>query len=182
MMKRRGMQTALLVVLAACLLTACRPRSGTPRPVESESGFYLYFLNSETNVGSAIAGEPYVGQTPTAQRLINALLAGPTREGLSSPFPNQTALNGWSLTDGLLTVDLSEHYGDLAGIDLTLADYCLTLTLCQLDRVEQVRITVAGRGLAYRDHDILDPSEAVLEDLVPADWAGNSPEETAGAS
>ena len=38
----------------------------------------------------------------------------------------------------------------VAGIDLTLADYCVTLTLTQLDGVNAVSITSGGRELPYR--------------------------------
>lgn len=48
------------------------------------------------------------------------------------------------------------------GIGLTLADYCLTFTLCQLEEVERVSITVSGRTISYRYRQELDPSQAVL--------------------
>lgn len=52
--------------------------------------------------------------------------------------------------------------GSLTGIGLTLADYCLTFTLCQLEEVERVNITVSGRTISYRYRQELDPSQAVL--------------------
>jgi len=172
-MRGAKVRIVLCFALVMFLFSACQIQNKPPQMLESESGFYLYFLNSTSNIGSAIASEPYAGvDTPTVRLLINALLKGPTQEGLSSPFPSQTALNGWSLEGGLLTVDLTEHYGDLAGIDLTLADYCLTLTLCQLDRVDRVRITVAGGQLAYRDHDILEPAEVMVSGLIPEESTG----------
>ena len=96
--------------------------------------------------------------------LLDALLDGPPLDsGLRSPFPAGTRLLGWQLDqDGLLWVDLSESYGSLTGIGLTLADYCLTFTLCQLEEVERVSITVSGRTISYRYRQELDPSQAVL--------------------
>ena len=154
----------LLGLLALCVLTSCQTQ---PAPQEDPHAIRLYFLDSQSSIGSAIASEPYTGtKTATVRILVNALLSGPTREGLSSPFPAYTSLRGWSVEEGLLTLDLSEHYGDLSGIDLTLADYCIALTLCQLEGVDQVRITVAGSPLAYRGHEILDPSEVMLDGLL----------------
>ena len=173
----------LLVSLLACLLAACQTHGQPTQPPEPENSFYLYFLNHASNTGSAIAAEPYAGgKAPTVRLLVNALLNGPSQEGLASPFPAHTALNSWSLDEGLLTVDLTEHYGDLAGIDLTLADYCLTLTLCQLDRVDRVCITVAGGQLAYRDHDILEPSEVMVQGLLLEERTGALSEKSADAS
>ena len=62
----------------------------------------------------------------------------------------------WELrADGVLSLDLSEHYSGLSDVSLTLADYCIVLTLGQLESVEQVEITVAGRPLSYRSHQVL---------------------------
>lgn len=178
-MKRYGRQALLLSLLALCVLVSCRMQAQPPE--EDPNAIRLYFLNNRSDTGSAIAAEPYTGeQAATVRILINALLKGPAGEGLSSPFPAGTTLRGWSVEDGLLQLDLSEQYGDLSGIDLTLADYCMALTLCQLEGVERVRITVAGLPLAYRGHDILDPSEAMLDGLVPASGKETDGEEFAG--
>ena len=50
------------------------------------------------------------------------------------------------MNNGLLTVDFSSTYGTLSGIDLTLADYSVVLTLTQLEEVETVMITVGGES------------------------------------
>ena len=59
---------------------------------------------------------------------------------------------------------LSEQYGALADISLTLADYCVVLTLSQLAEVEQVEITAQGHWAVYRSHQELSAEEAVLWD------------------
>ena len=159
---RRHARTAglLAALLAMCLLCACQEKQ-EPLP---EDGTFLYFVESHGGTGSVLGRELYSGsEEPTVRVLVNALLAGPGQESLISPFPAHTTLLGWSLVDGLLTLNLSEHYGDLSGIDLTMADYCITLTLCQIERVKQVQILVAGDELAYREHKVMEPSEAVLE-------------------
>ena len=65
------------------------------------------------------------------------------------------ALRGWTLEDGLLTVDFSARYASLSGVSLTLADYSVAETLCQLDGVDAVEITAEGDYLPYRDHQRL---------------------------
>ena len=57
----------------------------------------------------------------------------------------------------------------VAGIDLTLADYCVTLTLTQLDGVNAVSITSGGRELPYRETQTLtaaDPLLSMREDAL----------------
>ena len=52
----------------------------------------------------------------------------------------------------MLLVDLSEQYGALADVSLTLADYSIVLTLSQLEGVEGVEITAGGHRVSYRSH------------------------------
>ena len=67
-----------------------------------------------------------------------------------------------ALEEGVLALNLSEQYGGLTDISLTVADYCIVLTMSQLDGVEAVEINVAGQPVSYRNHQILTREEAVL--------------------
>ena len=134
--------------LALCILlflTACR---ASPGP---EEGVKLYFASTRDS-GASLVALPYRGEeaSPSVDALLSALLAGPPEnENESSPFPR------------VLSLDLSEHYSGLSDVSLTLADYCIVLTLGQLESVEQVEITVAGRPLSYRSHQVLAPEEVL---------------------
>ena len=72
------------------------------------------------------------------------------------------SLRSWGLEEGVLVLNLSEQYGGLTDISLTVADYCIVLTMSQLDGVEAVEINVAGQPVSYRNHQILTREEAVL--------------------
>ena len=153
------MRRAYLIVLSLALLAAC----ASPGP---EQGFQLYFASTR-NSGASLVALPYQGEEPSpgVDALLAALLAGPPEnEEAASPFPRGLSVLSWELrTDGVLSLDLSEHYSGLSDVSLTLADYCIVLTLGQLDSVEQVEITVAGRPLSYRSHPVLSPAEVLLE-------------------
>ena len=116
----------------------------------------------------ALDSEAYPGEDePGPEELLSALLAGPTREGLRSPFPRGVTLRQWSWDEerpGVLLVGLSEQYGALADVSLTLADYCIVLTLAQVEGVEGVEISTQGYQASYRSHQLLDPQEALLRD------------------
>ena len=87
---------------------------------------------------------------------------GPAQgENLTSALPEGVSLRSWTLNNGLLTVDFSSTYGTLSGIDLTLADYSVVLTLTQLEEVETVMITVGGEMLSYRDHQRMTAEDIV---------------------
>ena len=100
------------------------------------------------------------------EELVDALFSGPTQAGLTSPFPEGLTLQGWSLEDGLLTLSLSEQYGGLADVSLTLADYCLVLTLSQVDGVDAVQIQSAGHTYHSRSHQTMQAEEALLDQEV----------------
>lgn len=137
-------------------LTACAPQ-GAPTDGPELS---LYYLSTQRH-GPALVSQPYHGEA-SPKAMIQALLAGPEADTLRSPYPSGLSLRGCKLNDGLLTVNFSEHYGGLADINLTLADYCLVLTVCQLDEVDAVEITVMGSPVPHRSHQLLTQEEALL--------------------
>ena len=76
-------------------------------------------------------------------------------------------LRQWSWSEdqpGVLQVNLSEQYGALTDVSLTLADYCIVLTLSQVEGVESVEITAQGHWASYRSHQQMAAGEAVLRD------------------
>lgn len=159
-MKRRVLALLLLLGLfcAAC--------GQGERPEGPEKGeVEVWFPAAENSQeGAALQKEDRVlpeDQKPV-EALMSLLLAGPESPELRSPFPPGTALRSWRLEDGLAALDLSEDYGGLSGAELTLADGCIVLTVCQLPQVERVYLTVEGRPRPFRDQ-ILSPDDFLLE-------------------
>ena len=141
----------LMVSLSGCTLS------------QPSSGYSLYFCTSSVH-GPALASQPYYGSSnPSVEELVDALFQGPDTNELTSPFPRGLTLQDWTLKDGLLTLNLSEQYSGLADVSLTLADYCLVLTLSQLDGVEAVQIQASGHTYHSRSHQIMSLKEALLE-------------------
>jgi len=153
------MRKKLPLLLALLALVSCAPAS-QPK----DGGLQLYFVSTGSS-GASLVALPYRGEETSVDSLLSALLAGPPENAdAASPFPRGLSVLGWELRpDGVLSVDLSEHYSGLSDVSLTLADYCIVLTLGQLDGVEQVEITVAGRPLSYRSHQILSAEEVLLQ-------------------
>ena len=87
---------------------------------------------------------------------------------LSWPVPlkmdwSLPSLISWELSDGLLTLNLSEQYGGLADVSLALADYCLVLTMSQIAGVDSVQIQSDGHTYHSRSHQTMTSQEAVLD-------------------
>lgn len=102
-----------------------------------------------------------------AREAMELLLGG--AEGYASPVPAPTQLLSCTVSGSAAWVDLSGAYSQLTGVEQTIADYCITLTLTQIAPIHMVRITANGREASYRSSAYFLASEALLtstEDIV----------------
>lgn len=168
----------LLTLCAVVLLSGCVYATHQAQTADADS-YTLYYMASNLEAaagGDAIGSETVVlkdiqglDTTAAAEKLTEALLAGPQSETLKSPFPAGTQLISTALLDGHATVNLSYPYSTLSGVSLTIADYCITLTLTQLSDISSVSVTVRGQELAYRDKQYFADTDVLLssmEDVV----------------
>lgn len=161
-------------VIAAALLTivlfgALLSRQDTSA---DEGGYALFFVAGDLSTvqgSDAIVSERVQidgAENMTAQELcaalVTRLLKGPASDGLRSAIPGGTALLGVTLDERCATVDLSAAYNRLSGVELSLADYCITMTLAQLPQVGSVRVYVSGNEISYRDRQTFFADEVLL--------------------
>lgn len=158
----------ILALLAALVAFASCAKSAQE---DEESGYALYFLSDldASGGGDAIAASS-VRFTPDetmstedcVRALMELLLAGPDEAALHSPIPEGTALRSLKVSGRRAEIDLSAQYARLSAIDLSLADYCITLTLSQLPNVNAVSITANGSELPYRKTQVLLSADTLL--------------------
>lgn len=152
------MKKLSLILTAVLLLTLCACAAGSG----TEESLSVWFVSRENDVSPELSTVGYAGAADVPS-LMEALLTGPSMHpGLRSPIPEGTRLLEWSIKGNLANVDLSEEYDDLSGAALTIADYCITLTLTQLEAVENVRITVEGRSVPGRTKQVFSAADVVL--------------------
>ena len=142
-MKRR------IVCLAAALLLAL-PAACRPRAEAGEDSLRLWFAvpgdRQSREVTAALDSTPYTG-TQSVPALLAALLAGPPQDSeLVSMIPAGTGVVNWTIEGRTACVELSGDYAQLSGIDRTIADYCITLTLSQLSGVDRVELSAGDAG------------------------------------
>lgn len=150
---KRLIALILTAVLLLTTLCACTGQSTDADRLE------LWFVSADADGDySGLSTETYSGEA-TVPAVMEALLRGPGfNSGLTSPIPAGTELRSWTQTGNVVRVDLSYAYLVLSGVEKTLADYCIALTLTQLDGVTGVRITVNGvdvSGQMLRGDDVL---------------------------
>lgn len=165
-MKNRVFALALLL-LAFFSLVSC---AAVPQETEEE-GYALYYLSDLASSGGGDAiGEsntrylPDEGATTEdcARALAERLLAAPSDGALRSPVPEGTTLQSLTISGRRARLDFSGQYARLSGVELSLADYCFTLTLTQLPDVNAVSITANGRELPYRRTQVLLAADTLL--------------------
>ena len=159
------MKRILTPALACLLLASLWGCSSSPDAAGQEGTYHVYYSALEDQRATAALGyESYElpQDTSPVLALLRTLFQGPSDQKLTSPFPSGVRLLSWDLEEGCLHLDLSEQYGSLTGIDLTVADACLTLTLCQVEGVESVYVTVEGDEIPYRPIQQLTPSDLLL--------------------
>ncbi len=125
----------------------------------------LYFAASESKIGgAAIESQPYEGDEDCSiEHLVYALLAGPQEDSeLTAIVPDGVTLVSWSLEDGLLELELSDGYASLSGVNLTVADYCITMTLCQLEEVDSLSILVNHESVVGRTILEMTPEDIIV--------------------
>lgn len=158
---RRREVAALLC--ASLLLTGGCTAPGQPEETGEEWLVY-YSALSDPEGEQALAGEyralPDTGSTVPA--LFSLMLEEPETPGLTSPLPQGLRLLEWQLEEGQLHLDFSEQFYSLSGVDLALADACLTLTFCQMEEVSGLYLTVEGRELPYRPIQRLSANDILL--------------------
>ena len=166
MKRKRIMLTALALVLLA--LAGC----GVVQ--KEQEGLRLYYAASlDTHRGGDAIDSvtidwdelPQGDQVARAESVLALLMGACQEKGFQNPIPAGTTLRSVTILGGTACVDFSGSYGQLSGMALTIADYCVALSLTQLDGIYAVRITVNEQELAYRDNDLFLAGDVLLTSM-----------------
>jgi len=174
------MMKRMFTLLLCCMFVLCTGCAFAQKEeLETVPVYDLYFrvahLGSATGADaiavqpSDIAVDVEADANLLAKKLMDALLSGPWDTALRSPFPAETALRSVRISGGHATVDMTPAYATLSGVELAMADYCITLTLTQIPEVRSVQTTVNGGLLAYRSSQNFTARDVLIssaEDVV----------------
>lgn len=166
---KREMLSVLLSVIA--VLTAC---SAPAEPEQGANGALLYYLlpAEEARGGDRIAASwedlalPEDADDLTeARAVVERLMEGPADGMKLSPLPEGLALLDLELRDRTAYVDFSGEVRDLSGVELAMADYCLTLSLTALDSIRAVTLTAQGRPVGQQPKQVFYERDVLLSDM-----------------
>ncbi len=160
----------VLTALALVLLTL----AGCGVVQKEQEGLRLYYAASlDTHRGGDAIDSvtidwdelPQGDQVARAESVLALLMGMCQEKGFQSPIPAGTTLRSVTIIGGTACVDFSGSYGQLSGMALTIADYCVALSLTQLEGIYAVRITVNEQELAYRDNDLFLAGDVLLTSM-----------------
>ncbi len=157
------------IFLAVCIVTALAAcgRHGTQTSA-GENMLEFYYRQTTTQYDAetgAVASElRAVFRPEELENWLPGYLLGPASSELQSPFPRGVTLRSAELDGTCVRLLLSEEYGVLSGVNQTIANACLTLTLTQIDGVESVQIEIEGDAVTTQDRFVYAPADFVTYD------------------
>lgn len=170
---RRWIAAVLSAVLALCA-AGCVAASKAPEGVTLAVYYAADPENARggdilTSVRIPWADNVDLSAQKQAQTATELLLSGRQDEGLASPLPEGTRLLSCSVRGSTVVLDFSEEYRQLTGMKMTIANYCVALTLTQIKPIQMVRILVSGQELPRPHGGAILAGDALLtstEDVV----------------
>lgn len=165
-MRKKWLAVSLAAVV---LLSAC---AAPAEPEDQEAGTLLYYLapEEEARGGDRIRAVRELLDLPEdpegqAGAVVERLLEGSPEAGLLSPLPEGVELLGLEIRDRTAHLDLSGELRELSGVDLALADYCLTLSLTALGSIRAVTLTAQGRPVGQQPKQVFYERDVLLSDM-----------------
>lgn len=160
-MKKRLTAVLILLALLIGLMAGCAFIASTKDPL------MLYYRRAEIAfeenglIGSENAD---FSLERSAEPLADRYFDGPRKDGLVSPFPKGTELVSASVSNGVLSLELTDAFANLSGVDLSLALSCISMTFSQLEGVEAVELSTEHLPIGGQAKIRLDRDQILLED------------------
>ena len=154
---------AWFLALMLCLLCGCGVREE-----QVTEGLHLYHLTQEeARLGGDIISTTLIPweELPESREEQAAVVLEQLLTDVNSPLPRGTVLRSVTVSGSSVHVDLGGAYSQLSGVDLTIADYCIALSLTQLTGIYAVRVLCEGREVSYRSKQLLLASDALLSSM-----------------
>ena len=151
-MKNKKLLTILMLIFAMLFVSACDTKEKPIGEEKYSAEVSMYFSNTDyNNIGSEKRIVTCDSKEMLPEAVMKELIKGPVDTNLRSAIPSGTALNSISTEALAATVDLSREFlnydGDKAKSAELIARYSIVKTLCGMDGIDKVSITVEGKPL-----------------------------------
>lgn len=140
-----------ILIALSLLLCACAQENATVSGVSSISVYRVLRPEYQTN-GELLRSEKLplsAGENPV-EKASAALSAVPENDSLNCPIPSDVKILNAVQKSNCVTVTMNSAYLDVAGIDKTIMDGCITLTMCSIENVDYVTLCVGSEVIAAK--------------------------------
>jgi len=157
------MKKLLASVLLLSLLLAVAAGCAAASPTDGADSLTVYRIYTGSGSDDLVQAEACIlqaGEYATPETALRLFASAPRRSDLRSALNGGVELTDYTVTNGLITLELSDAFLGLSPIDRSLTAFCAALTLCSLEDVDAVSIRV-GDELLFSG---LDAEGALLTD------------------
>lgn len=163
--------TAVFVMILLCFLAACG-RAAAPGEGEGTLSVYRPVKEDQRAGGSLMETEELVVRGLITQEMVasgaEALMAPPKDDDLDVSLPEGVVILKTELFENTVSVLMNDNYTWLTGLDKTLTDACVVLTLCSVPGVDFVSFKTED-GSVYgpvSSEDLIIRNTMISEDSV----------------
>lgn len=108
-----------------------------------ETGFSIYYINEDnTKLESEVYAPKETDIEPLIFELLEKLSVQGNQKGNLAAIPEDVAINGFNLTDGIATIDFDERYNNMDLHREVLCRAAVVMTISQIEDVEYVAFTI----------------------------------------
>lgn len=128
----------ILIIMMSVMLFGCGKEEE-----QKEEGFSVYYVNEDY---TKLQSETYRPKATATEPLIFELLEKLSQQGQGqenlAAIPEDLAVNGFNLTDGIAIIDFDERYSNMDTQREVLCRAAVVMTLSQVEGVEYVAFTI----------------------------------------
>lgn len=163
---RKVLMSTIIVVLSA-LTFGCSKEENTKISIKNTKGYKLYYVN---NNREKIVFDEFSLKTKDTDRMINEIIMklklGDYLKSKEPVIPKSVESSTYTLNANILNLNFDDQYLELKGRDEVLRRASIVLTFCQLEPIDYVRITVAGKPLQSNGKDVGNMSKESFIDMI----------------
>ena len=154
---KRLISVILFISLILCLY-GCNNKSETD--IHIPVSFYYCadpIVYNEENGVIAPEIRDAEGLTSDLELFLKTYLKGPISENFRSPFPSNTTITQLTQDDDSIHIVFGKEFGELTGLELTLARACLAKTIIEYTQVDAIQISFESDTIGSRQTVTLRP-------------------------
>lgn len=168
------MRKWLMLIPLLCLILVPAACMNAGQQEERETGILIYYVSAAEKAegGDAVRGaaadlalEENAPLVEQVRSVVEKLMEDPQDASLRSPLPETVELLDVAIQGRRAVVDFSAEFNHLSGVELTLANSCLVLSLSQLESLNSVSVTVQGRPAVQQPQQVFYDWNVLLSSM-----------------